>query len=199
MAERDLEGKGVLGIYCSPRKGGNSEILLNTVLEGLVSRGANVERIFVRDLKISGCIECGGCDKEGICVVEDDMGKVYPLLEEHDWIIMASPIFFYGMPSQAKALVDRAQALWSKGRLGLLRKRPEEAGGYLLALGATKGKNLFLGIELEARYFYDALGLKYKGGLFFRGVEKKGDILAREDILEEARGFGRNFPRPPAQ
>jgi multimeric flavodoxin WrbA len=107
----------VLGIYGSPRKGGNSDLLLDRVLEGAAAAGAEVERIVVRDLSIKGCQECGGCDKTGECVIDDGMTAVYPLLWETPVIILSSPVFFYGLPSQVKMLVDRSQALWSRRML----------------------------------------------------------------------------------
>ena len=183
----------VLGIYGSPRKNGNTDQLLDRALEGAESAGAEVSRISVRDLKISGCIECGGCDKTGKCVVEDDMQKVYPLLEEANVIFLASPIFFYGMTAQVKALVDRCQAMWS-GRM--LNKTPEErktydsGRGYLIAVGATRGKNLFEGVQLEAKYFYDALDMSYEGGIFFRSLEKRTAVKETPETLQEAFNLG---------
>ncbi|MFH1491579.1 MAG: flavodoxin family protein, partial [Pseudomonadota bacterium] len=70
----------VLGIYGSPRKKGNTDQLLDRALEGAEAEGAEVTRVYARDLKMSGCIECGGCDKTGQCVVKDDMQTVYPLM-----------------------------------------------------------------------------------------------------------------------
>jgi len=58
----------VLGIYGSPRKGGNTDQLLDKVLEGAQSSGAEVKKVYTRDLNLCGCIECGGCDKTGECV-----------------------------------------------------------------------------------------------------------------------------------
>ena len=104
----------VLGIYGSPRRGGNTDQLLDRALEGAQSAGAEVTRVYARDLKMCGCLECGGCDETGKCVVEDDMQSVYPLLQEADVIFLASPIFFYGLTAQAKALIDRSQANWAK-------------------------------------------------------------------------------------
>ena len=103
----------VLGIYGSPRKGGNTDQLLDKTLEVAQGAGADTSEIYARRLKISGCLECGGCDKTGECVVNDDMQTVYPLLEKSNVIILAAPIFFYGVPAQAKALIDRSQASWS--------------------------------------------------------------------------------------
>ena len=77
----------VLGIYGSPRKGGNTDQLLDKALEGARSTGAEIATVYARKLEMSGCIECGGCDKTGKCVVKDDMQTVYPILEEADVII----------------------------------------------------------------------------------------------------------------
>ena len=183
----------VLGIYGSPRQGGNSDLLLDKALEGAAAAGAEIEKIYVRDLQISGCQECGGCDQTGSCVVPDDMKKVYPLLWDAEIIFLSSPIFFYGIPGQAKALIDRSQALWSKR---MLEKSPEgrksydHGKGYLIAVGATKGKNLFEGVELTAKYFFDALDKSYEGGLFFRAVEKKGTIIDHPTALKDAYTLG---------
>jgi hypothetical protein len=90
----------VLGIYGSPRKGGNTDLMLDRILEGAREAGAEVESIYVRQLKISGCLECGSCDDTGECVIEDDMQTVYPLFQEADVIFLASPNFFYSVTGQ---------------------------------------------------------------------------------------------------
>lgn len=183
----------VLGIYGSPRKGGNSDQLLDKVLEGAKSAGAEVMTVYARDLKMSGCLECGGCDETGVCVVQDDMQTVYPLIERANVVFLGSPIFFYGVTAQVKALIDRSQALWSKK---MLRKRPEERDllsggrGYLIAVGATRGKNLFEGAQLTARYFFDALDMSYQGGIFFRRIEKRGAVQENPETLQEAFNLG---------
>ena len=145
--------------------------------KGPGSAGAEIQRIYVREMKISGCQECGGCDKTGECVIPDEMQQIYPKLLDSEILFLSSPIFFYGLPSQAKALVDRSQAMWSKRVLEKSpeqRKRYDHGRGYLIAVGATKGKNLFDGVQLTAKYFFDALDKSYEGGLFFRAVEGKG-------------------------
>ena len=184
----------VLGIYGSPRKGGNTDRLMDRALEGARAAGAETRAVYARDLRMSGCLECGGCDKTGECVIEDDMRSVYPLLAAAEIIFLASPIFFYGVTSQAKAVIDRSQAMWSRR---MLEKTPEErkrydgGKGYLIALGATRGKNLFEGVRLEARYFFDALDMSFEGGIFFRGIEKRAGIQEKPEALEEAFELGR--------
>ncbi len=168
-------------------------MLLDKALKAAQSGGADVSYIRCCDLKISGCAECGGCNNTGKCVVNDDMQSVYPKLYDADRIILASPIFFYGITSQAKALIDRCQAAWCKR---MLDKTPEErrvlnAGkGYLIAVGATKGKNLFEGAQLVAKYFYDALDMSYEGGVFINKVEGKGDIRNHPDAMKQAFELG---------
>ncbi len=188
----------VVGIYGSPRKGGNTDILLDKALEGALSAGAEVNRIYARQLKISGCRECGGCDKTGRCVVKDEMQEIYPLLQEAHIIFLATPIFFYGMTSQVKTLIDRCQAMWSRR---MLEKTPEErksydsGRGYLIAVGATRGKNLFQGVELTARYFFDALDMSYEGGIFLRRIDKKAAIMDHPEALQQAFDLGTNAVR----
>jgi multimeric flavodoxin WrbA len=192
----------VLGIYGSPRKGGNSDRLLDKALEGARSAGAETKTVYARDLKMCGCLECGGCDKTGKCVVQDDMQSVYPLLEEADLIFLASPIFFYGLTAQVKALIDRSQAMWSKR---MIEKSPEErksydsGRGYLITVGATRGKNLFEGAQLTAQYFFDALDMNYDGGIFFRSLEKMTAVKKTPETLQEAYNMGRkavaSFPQ----
>jgi len=183
----------VLGIYGSPRKKGNTDILLDKVLEGAHSAGAEITSIYARDLKMSGCRECGGCSKTGKCVVMDDMQSVYPLLQDADIIFLATPIFFYGMSSQVKALIDRCQAMWSKRMLEKTheeRKSYDSGKGYIIAVGATKGKNLFDGVQLTARYLFDALDMSYEDGLFFRRIDKRGAIMEHPEALKEAFDLG---------
>jgi multimeric flavodoxin WrbA len=186
----------VLAIYGSPRKGGNTDLLLDETVKGAQSAGAEVATVRCCDLKMEGCIECGSCDGTGECVVEDDMQIVYPRLLEADAIVLASPMFFYGITAQAKALIDRCQALWCRR---LLDKSPEgkrsldRGKGYLISVGATKGQNLFVGAELVAKYFYDALGMTYEGGVLVRSVEAKGDILKHPEVMKQAFDLGRDL------
>ena len=186
----------VLGIYGSPRKGGNSDLLLDRALDGAKEAGAEVASIYSRQLKIEGCRECGGCNKTGACVVKDQMTEVYPQLAEADAIILSVPMFFYAAPAQPKALIDRCQACWSKRMLTKTkeeRKRFDSGKGYLIAVGATKGANLFQGVEMMAKYFYDALDMSYEGGLLLRGVEGRAAVEEHPDHLREAFELGKRI------
>jgi multimeric flavodoxin WrbA len=194
----------VLGIYGSPRKGGNTDQLLDQALEGARATGAETRTVYARDLTMRGCIECGGCDETGKCVLKDGMQSVYPLLYEAHAIIMATPIFFYNVTSQLKAVIDRSQAAWAKQRiekLGERKKHGESGRGYLIAAAASKGERLFDCAVITARYFFDALDMSYEGGLFFRQLEKADDVQKRPEILRQSFEFGkraaRGDKRPP--
>jgi multimeric flavodoxin WrbA len=183
----------VLGISTSPRKKGNTHFLLTQALAAAEETGAKIDLVSCRKLKISGCLECGGCDKTVVCVVKDEMHEVYPKLEWADAIILAAPMFFYSIPAQGKALIDRSQALWSGRRLkkkGEQLKQFDSGKGYFLGAGASRGKNLFLGAELVAQYFFDALDMSYEGALNFRGLERKKDTAENQDLIKQARELG---------
>ncbi len=186
----------VLGLFGSPRRGGNTELLLEEALKGAESEGAEVERIYLPDYTITPCKECHGCDQTGHCVILDDMQKIYPKLLEADIIILASPIFFYGVTAWAKALIDRSQALWARKYLlkdPSLGKEGKKRKGFLVSVGATKGQKVFEGAVLTAKYFFDVLNAEYVGELLFKGVEAKGDILKHPGALHQAFEAGRRL------
>ncbi len=192
MTEEFYEMK-VLGIYGSPRKGGNSDLLLEEALKGAKSQDAEVSTIRPYKMDINACSECGSCDKTGICIIKDDMQQIYPLLEEAEIIFVSTPMFFYGMPSSLKALIDRCQALWSKRMLTKPKEKLrsyDSGNGYMLAVGATKGANLFEGAHLVAKYFYDALDMSYDGSVCVHKVEAKGEIVNKPEEMKAAFELG---------
>jgi len=186
----------VLGIFGSPRKGGNTDILLEETLRGSEREGAQVERLHLTDFTITPCKECHGCDRTGECVILDDMQRIYPKLLDADVIILASPIFFYGVSAWAKAFVDRCQALWSRKYLlkdRSLGKEGKRKKGFFISVGATKGARVFEGAILTAKYFFDVINAKYVGELVFRGIEAKGDILKHPGALQQAFEVGKKL------
>jgi multimeric flavodoxin WrbA len=186
----------VLGIFGSPRRGGNTDLLLEEALKGTEKEGAKVERLYLTDFTITPCKECHGCDDSGNCVILDDMGKIYPKLLEADIVILASPIFFYGVTAWTKALIDRSQALWARKYLlrdPSLGKEGKKRKGFFISVGATKGHKVFDGAILTVKYFFDVLNAEYVGELVFRGVEAKGDILKHAEALRQALEEGRKL------
>ena len=185
----------ILGIFGSPRRGGNTDLLLEEALKGAAAEGAGVEEIRLCDFRISPCSECLSCFNDGACVIPDDMQDIYRCLLEADIVILASPIFFYGITGLAKVMVDRCQALWArKYKLhdpALERKRKRK--GFFISVGGTKGKRMFDGAVLTVRYFFDAFNTTYSGDLLFPGVDVCGDILNNPDALPQAFAAGRKL------
>ena len=186
----------VLVFLGSPRKKGNSEILTNAVLDGVRQAGGRPEIIRLCDLKISPCISCGGCDKTGKCVVEDDMTPLYDKIITVDRIIVSSPIFFYGVTAQTKAFIDRTQALWNRKRI--LQEKGKwienhERKGFFVSVAATRGVRIFEGAVLTMKYGYDAMGMQYAGDFLVTGPDKRGDMAKYEQKLAEAREAGKSF------
>ena len=182
----------VLAIMVSPRLKGNTDLLLEEALKGAKSQQAEIEKIVVDKLKITPCREYYGCLKDGNCVIRDDMDDIYPKLLEADGIIVASPMFFYGLSAQLKALIDRCQALWA--RRYILKNLPGSARkGVFIAVGATRGRQLFDGSILTVKYFFHAFGVEYVDELLIRGVDKRGEIKEHPEALSDAFELGRRL------
>jgi multimeric flavodoxin WrbA len=191
----------LLAIFGSPRKNGNTDLMMDSFIEGALS-ASNIElqRIYVRDLRISGCLACGYCDEHGACVQQDDMQTVYHFLDAAERIVVASPIFFYGLSGQMKLLVDRSQALYMRKYKrkveGVELSTNASRKGFFLCAGATRGKRLFDCPVLTVRYFFDAIDVEYGGELCFRQIDEKGAIGRHATALVECRQAGAAFVLP---
>ena len=183
----------VLGIMGSPRIKGNTDLLLDEALKGARSQGAEVEKIVVDKFEIAPCKEYCACLRDGNCVIRDDMDSIYPKLIEADRIIVASPIFFYGVTSQLKALIDRCQAIWARKYVLKQKLSDKERKGAFIAVGATKGKQLFDGSILVIKYFFQAIDVKYVDELLIRGVDKKAAIKEHPTALSQALELGKKL------
>jgi len=187
----------LLGIYGSPRKAGNTDEMMNSFLQGASAAGADIQRVYVRELEINPCIGCGHCDKAGSCFQKDAMVNVYAQLEQADAIVVASPIYFYGVTAQLKMLIDRSQASFMKRQLakkeGKHIARKLERKGFLLSAAATKGKRLFECAILTVKYFFDALDVAYAGELCFTEVDERKAINQHPSAIDECRRAGGEF------
>jgi len=186
----------VLGIQGSPRKKGNTNYLLQAFMDEAKKYDTQTALIEVTKKKIVPCLGCGYCEKKGHCITQDDdmAGEIYALLRKADAVVIASPIYFYNVTSQIKALIDRSQALWArKYKFGLTDPARNYRQGFLLAQGATRGKNLFVGVDLTAKYFFDAIGARFNGSLTYRRIENPGDMAKHptlhKDIKEAVKGL----------
>ncbi|MCL7489209.1 MAG: flavodoxin family protein [Desulfobulbaceae bacterium] len=175
----------------SPRKNGNTEILVQNIMAGIAEAGGASELIRLAEKKIHPCIGCGGCEEEGNCVINDDMQDLYPKITAAQRIIIASPIYFYGVTAQTKAFIDRCQTMWSRKYILNMRSRPTVPRvGYFVGVAATKGERVFEGAILTVQYALDAMDFSYGGELVVRGADKKGAIRAFPEELARAARFG---------
>lgn len=184
----------ILAIYGSPRKGGNTSLLLREAVQGAREAGGDVEEIVLRDLKMSPCLEIYGCRKTGRCVIHDDFDRVFDQLLACGGVMLASPVFFYAVSAHTKILMDRCQSLWV--RKHWIENRPLGKQHYIkkglfISAGATKGKKLFDGILLSMRYFFDVLDTELWKTLLYRDLDVEGDVLKHPEYLEEARASGK--------
>ncbi len=183
----------ILALYGSPREGGNTDILTDEFARGAADSGATIIKKYLRDMEIQPCTECGACDDTGECIYDDDYQAVYNMLDDVDVLLVASPIFFYGLSAITKAFVDRSQHRWMrKYKLHLYdAEKPEEKRrGYFLSAGATKGKKVFDGVQFVMRYFFDAINFTNEEPLLFRGLDEKAIAIERFDMLKECYDAG---------
>ena len=179
----------VLALYGSPRQQGNTDILLDEFLKGVSSTNqvVQIEKVFIRDLKISSCQEYNVCLKTGECIIKDEMTTLYDKLLKADFVVLSSPIFFYSVPAQVKIIIDRCQSLWA--RKYVLKKnmlKSDNRKGFFISVGATKGENLFIGATLTVKYFFKAINVDYAGDIFYKNIDTKDAIKSHPTALKDA-------------
>ena len=177
----------IIGLQGSPRNKGNTNFLLSTFMDAAEKSGARTLTIDVTKKNVVPCKEYTVCEKKGFCPIDDDVrDEIYPLLRQADIVVVATPIFFYNMSAQLKAVIDRCQTFWArKYKLKLKDPGANMRRGFLLSVGATKGKNLFEGLQLTTQYFFDAIWAKFEGSLTYRGIEGPNDMAAHPTVLED--------------
>jgi len=186
----------VLGIAGSPRREGNTDHLLQQVMAGVASQGVETKTVILSKLNISPCRHCDGCIETGKCVIDDDMQWLHTDLREADRLVLASPIFFMGVTAQAKAMIDRCQALWViKYVLGLpVAINPDrERRGIFVSVGGTRLHNLFQPAMATVKSWFLALDIKYDGELVFSGIDEKEAILKHPTALKDAFAAGQEL------
>jgi len=180
----------VLALEGSPRKGGNSSILLDWVLEGAGEGGGEVIRLRVAELDIHPCTGCDSCLDTGECVIRDDMDRVIDLVLSSHHLVVATPVYFYHVPAQLKALIDRFQPLWV--RKAVLGISPRKRGNLVLvACGGARGEGLFQCMLRTFEVLSSCLGLDvFHFHLLVGGVDGRGEVEGIGDLKERARKLG---------
>ena len=168
----------ILILSGSPRKGGNTDLLVEAFVNG-ASQKHHVEVVSVHDYKVNPCMGCNACFKNEThaCVQKDDMPLIYEKMAIADMLVIASPVYFYGLSAQLKAVIDRCH--------NPIRDTFPIKKMALLLVGAATLPELFDGILAQYQLCLNFFKLKDAGRVLVRGVKDKGDIW-NTDALHEA-------------
>ncbi len=178
----------IIAFNGSPRREGNTELLLNEAVRAIDGKGHELTRFELNKLNIMPCQDCGGCEQTGRCIIDDDMTPVYESIRTADRIILASPIFFFALSAQAKLMIDRCQAFWCEK---YLLKRTIDVGpfgrkGLLLMVGGMKREVGVQCGEATAKAFFRTVSVQEHETLSFLEVDEKGAILRHPTALKQA-------------
>lgn len=176
--------KKVLILSGSPRLGGNSDTLCNEFMKGAKEAGHQVEKIFVAGKNIGYCKACYACKDSGICAIKDDMAEVLDKMLEADVIVLSSPVYFYSISAQLKAVIDRTVAKW-------LQIKDKE---FYYIMTAAEDSDTVMDCTLECFRGLAACldGSKEKGIIYGKGVYEKGEIQ-ETPYMNQAYEMGKNI------
>jgi len=171
----------ILILSGSPRKGGNTELLAEVFAKGAAEHH-HVEIVSVRDYKVNPCLGCNACfNTNGICAQKDDMAAIYEKMNQADMLVTASPVYFYGISAQLKAVIDRFH--------NPIRDTFHIKKMALLLVGAATLPELFDAILTEYNLCVKFFDIEDAGKILVRGVKDKGDIK-NTNALNEAYALG---------
>lgn len=172
----------VLVLSGSPRNNGNSDILCNEFMRGAVESGNEVEKIRVAEKKIGYCTACYACRDTGICVIKDDMAEIMQKMIDADVIVLASPVYFYSIDAQLKALIDRTVCRWTEVK---------DKEFYYIMTAADSGRESMETTLACFRGYADCVeGAKEMGIIYGTGVYDKGEIK-NKSVMTEAYEMGK--------
>ncbi|MGN0542085.1 MAG: flavodoxin family protein [Acutalibacteraceae bacterium] len=168
--------KKVLILSGSPRKGGNSDILCDEFMKGAIESGNEAEKIRVAEKNIGFCRACYACKNGGVCVIKDDMAEILQKMTAADVIVLASPVYFYSVDAQLKALIDRTVARWTEVKnkefYYIMTAADEERASMETTLACFRG------------YADCVNGAKEMGVIYGTGVYEKGEVRNTKAMKE---------------
>lgn len=174
----------VLGIVCSPRKGGNTDILVHEALLGSSLEGAETKLLMIDEYSIDPCDSCRTCKVTGKCHIKDDMQSIYHELLQADGIIIGSPVHFWSVSGQAKILIDRTYALLYPN----LQLRNKIGGA--IAVANTNGCRSVLNV-LNTYFLYNHMFVVGHGVAGHAG--EKGEIKRDVNAMEKSKELGKRI------
>lgn len=178
--------KKVLILASSPRKGGNSDTLASEFAKGAAESGSNVETVFLRDKKINYCHGCEYCaSHNGVCVQKDDMAEIIKKMIAADVLVFATPVYFYTMDAQMKAMIDRCVARYTEIK--------NKDVYFIVTAADTDDDMLEKTVEGLRGFTEDCLpGTNEKGIIYGSGVWKKGEVNSTNHMAD-AYNMGKNI------
>ncbi len=172
----------------SPRADGNSDQAAALFARSLAG---GAQTIFLRNHRVQPCIGCGACARDGVCRVcgEDEAEDLFARLDLASGLVLTAPVYFYHLPSQAKAWIDRAQSRYLARQCGRNAPGVIRPAYVVLVAGRTRGENLFAGILPTLRCFLHVLDFRIEGTALLRGVDEAGDFLRSGEAVEAVRNL----------
>ncbi|MEL4304577.1 flavodoxin family protein [Methanococcoides sp. LMO-2] len=188
----------ILGVEGSPRKNGNTDILLDEFLKGAESAGAKTKKVHLRDYSIEFCIGCEACRKAGTCTrFHDGMNLLYSDIEASDGLILGSPTYNYNITASMKAFIDRLYPFYdfAEERPGpYSSKLADQSRKALVFTVCEQIKAEEMGFTLEALGMpLEALGYEVFDKFLATGCFSKGEVSKDEDILKKAFDAGKQM------
>ena len=177
--------KRILIISGSPRLHGNSDILCDEFKRGALEAGHEVEKIRLSDKKINFCLGCGVCNATGKCIQKDDMAELLQKMLAADVIVLASPVYFYGMNGQMKTFIDRTVPQYTK--------ISDKDFYFIITAADTIQKHMDKVIEGFRGFTADCLENAHEKGIVYGlGSWLKGEVKHNKEAMQQAYEFGKN-------
>lgn len=168
--------KKVLILSGSPRKSGNSDLLCDAFLKGAKEAGHDVEKIRVQEKNVGYCMACYACRNTGICAIQDDMADILQKMIDCDVLVLSSPVYFYSIDAQLKAVIDRSVARWTEVKNKEFYYIVTAADGEREAAKTT--------IQCFRGYADCVDGAKEMGIIYGMGAYEKGEIIGTKAMTE---------------
>jgi len=174
----------ILALVGSPRKGSNTDLLVERILEGCRRKGHVGEKFYLYDYEISPCIDCRSCKKgDYACVLDDGMQPIYPKIQEADLIIFGTPLYWYGPSGKMKLFVDRLRPFVASGKL--------KGKKGVIVTPSAEGPPACEALIQMFRMSFEYLGIEFAGE-FLAIAYEKGEIRKNQEVLKRAYEFGAN-------
>jgi len=192
--------KNIVAIYGGHRRGYNSDVALDYLLDAMKSKELNIKRLYLTNMDIKPCKACNSCFKDGKCIINDEMQDVYGYFEEADIVLTSTPIYFNTLSSRLKILIERCQSIWSgkyvAGKSPISRKK--RTGCAICVSGSNMADKDFECVIKVLDMFYKCINAKLTDKIFIPNtdelpVNKRPELIIKiadigKGLIENSRG-----------